>query len=156
MKLISLYLIALLVSLTYLIVLNLFGQLIVIGHDALQVGVMCALIGGIGGCIYCLQAIYLNACVRKQWNKEWAPWYYIRPIVSIACGGVSYLFLRAGLLILESGTQSGSTDLGFYALAFIAGLNVDKFISKIEDIAQAVWGIEKSRATTDKLDTSSR
>jgi len=35
--------------------------------------------------------------------------------------------------------------LGFLALAFIAGLNVDKFITKIEDIAQATWGIEKSR-----------
>ena len=38
------------------------------------------------------------------------------------------------------------TDLGFLALAFIAGLNVDKFIAKVEDIAQASWGIEKSRA----------
>ena len=105
-----------------------------------------------GGCIYCLRAIYLNACVRKQWDSEWKPWYYIRPIVSISCGGVSYLFLRAGLLILESGTHNDSTDLGFYALAFIAGLNVDKFISKIEDIAQAVWGIEKSRTSSGKSD----
>jgi hypothetical protein len=63
-------------------------------------------------------------------------------------GGVSYLFLKAGLLILESGTNPDSSDLGFYALAFIAGLNVDKFISKIEDIAQAVWGIEKSRSSS--------
>jgi hypothetical protein len=36
--------------------------------------------------------------------------------------------------------------LGFYVLAFIAGLNVDKFLSKIEEIAQTTWGIEKSRA----------
>lgn len=110
MKLIAFYLIVLLISLTCLIVQNLFGQLVV-GHDSLQIGLMCALIGGVGGCIYCLRAIYLNACVRKQWDDEWLPWYYIRPIVSIACGGVSYLFLRAGLLILESGTHSDSTVL---------------------------------------------
>ncbi len=78
------------------------------------------------------------------------PWYYIRPIVSVTCGGVSYLFLRAGLLILESGTRADSSDIGFYALAFIAGLNVDKFISKIEEVAQAVWGIEKSRTSSNK------
>ncbi len=112
----------------------------------------CAATGGIGGCVYCLRAVYLNACVRKQWDDDWQPWYYIRPIVSIACGGVSYLFLRAGLLILESGTKGEATDLGFYALAFIAGLNVDKFISKIEEIAQAVWGIEKSRTSSIKSD----
>lgn len=147
MKLIALYLITILVSLTYLILCNILGNL-VIDHESLKVGVMSALVGGIGGCIYCLRAIYIQACVKKHWDHEWHPWYYLRPIVSIACGGVSYLFLKAGLLILESGTNPGSSDLGFYALAFIAGLNVDKFISKIEDIAQAVWGIEKSRANS--------
>ena len=69
--------------------------------------------------------------------------------MSILTGGVSFLFLKAGLLVLEAQSTGSSTHLGFYALAFIAGLNVDKFISKIEDIAQATWGIEKSRTTKD-------
>lgn len=106
------------------------------------------MVGGLGGCIYCLRGVYLNACVHKNWDPAWTPWYYIRPLVSIACGGVSYLFLRAGLLVLEAGQQAGSTDLGFYALAFIAGLNVDKFMVKIEGLAHATWGIEKSRAAS--------
>lgn len=147
MKLIAFYLLAILVSLTYLTLQNILGYL-VIDHESLKVGVMSALVGGVGGCIYCLRAIYIQACVKKHWDNEWKPWYYLRPIVSIACGGVSYLFLKAGLLILESGTRPESSDLGFYALAFIAGLNVDKFITKVEDIAQAVWGIEKSRSAS--------
>lgn len=105
----------------------------------------CTLVGGIGGVVYCLRGVYLNACVRKAWDDQWQPWYYIRPLVSHLCGAVSYLFLRAGLLFLEAKPQEQTTDIGFLALAFIAGLNVDKFISKIEDIAQASWGIEKSR-----------
>lgn len=147
MKLIAFYLLSILVLLTYLILQNILGNL-VIDHEALKVGVMSALVGGIGGCIYCLRAIYIQACVKKNWDTEWKPWYYLRPVVSTACGGISYLFLKAGLLILESGTSPDSSDLGFYALAFIAGLNVDKFISKVEDIAQAVWGIEKSRSAS--------
>jgi hypothetical protein len=67
----------------------------------------------------------------------------------LACGGISFLFLKAGLLLLESNQNADSTDLGFYALAFVAGLNVDKFITKIEDIAQATWGIEKSRTANE-------
>ena len=105
----------------------------------------CALIGGTGGVVYCLRGVYLNACVQKSWNDQWQPWYYIRPIVSHLCGAVSFLFLKAGLLLLEAQPKTQSTELGFLALAFIAGLNVDKFITKIEDIAQATWGIEKSR-----------
>ena len=151
MKLVISYLILILIGLLYFLVQILINQLPVDVLN-LKVGLICSIIGGIGGCIYCLRAVYLNACVRKLWDKEWIPWYYIRPIVSITCGGVSYLFLRAGLLILESGTNPDSSDLGFYALAFIAGLNVDKFISKIEDVAQAVWGIEKSRSSSSQSD----
>lgn len=115
--------------------------------------ILCALIGGIGGVVYCLRGVYLNYCVRKCWDDKWQPWYYIRPIVSHLCGGVSYLFLRAGLLLLEARQSTNTSDLGFLALAFIAGLNVDKFLAKIEDISQATWGIEKSRtAKEDNVD----
>ncbi len=107
--------------------------------------ITCALSGGYGGVLYCLRGIYLNYSVKKSFSSEWYPWYVIRPFVSILSGGVSFLFLKAGLLVLEAQSGDNSTHLGFYALAFIAGLNVDKFISKIEDIAQATWGIEKSR-----------
>lgn len=105
----------------------------------------CVVMGGVGGAVYCVRAVYLNACVKGRWSPEWEVWYYIRPFVSLACGGVSYLFLKAGLLLLESQRSPDASDLGFLALAFIAGLNVDRFIGKIEEIAQASWGIEKSR-----------
>jgi hypothetical protein len=109
--------------------------------------ITCIMLGGLGGLVYCLRGVYLNACVKGQWSPQWEPWYYIRPIVSLVCGGVSYLFLKAGLLLLEASSMETSSNLGFMALAFIAGLNVDKFISKIEEIAQASWGIDKSRAS---------
>lgn len=147
MNSVAAYLIIFLATLTHLILSCFVGGLAP-EYEPLKVGLMCAFIGGVGGCIYCLRSVYIQACVKKQWDNEWIPWYYLRPIVSVACGGVSYLFLKAGLLILESGTNPGSSDLGFYALAFIAGLNVDKFLSKVEEIAQAVWGIEKSRSSS--------
>lgn len=65
------------------------------------------------------------------------------------------MFLKAGLLLLEAAAQRpDATQLGYLALAFIAGLNVDKFIAKVEDIAQATWGIEKSRVGREKLSES--
>jgi hypothetical protein len=108
---------------------------------------MCVLLGGIGGSLYCLRGVYLNYSVKGTWSAQWEPWYYIRPIVSLMCGGISFVFLKSGLLLLEAASKPDSSELGFMALALIAGLNVDKFISKIEDIAQASWGIEKSRAS---------
>lgn len=110
-----------------------------------RLALLCVTLGGVGGCVYCLRGVYLNACVRKSWDSDWQPWYYIRPIVSLAAGGISYVFLKAGLLVLEAEKATDSGNFGFLALAFVAGLNVDKFIAKIEEIAQSVWGIEKSK-----------
>lgn len=107
----------------------------------------CILLGGFGGALYCLRGVYLNASVRGEWSPQWEPWHYIRPVVSLICGGISFVFLKAGLLLLEAESKPESTALGFMALAFVAGLNVDKFVSKIEEIAQASWGIERSRAS---------
>lgn len=110
----------------------------------------CGIFGGIGGAIYCLRGVYLNYSVRKQWDSVWYPWYFIRPLVSIVTGVVSYFLLMAGLFLLESKTNSGSTNYGYYAFAFIAGYNVDQFLKKVEDVAKTTWGIDKSRSGTDE------
>jgi hypothetical protein len=114
--------------------------------EVIQIPISCGLIGCAGGITYCLRGVYLNACVRRQWDEVWFPWYYIRPIVSLISGVISYIFLKAGLLVLDATQQTDPNLIGFYALAFIAGLNVDKFVAKLEDIAHATWGIEKSRS----------
>lgn len=134
------------------------GLLIISGrlsleHSGIQLGLLCGVCGGIGGVTYCLRGIYLNACVHDRWSEKWLPWYFIRPLVSFICGVVSCLFLKAGLIVLEAKQAGEPTQLAFYALAFIAGLNVDKFIEKIEDIALVTWGIKKSR-TARHVDTS--
>jgi hypothetical protein len=108
---------------------------------------LCGLTGGVGGIVYCMRGVYLNACVRKTWDTTWLPWYFIRPITSVICGFVSYALLKAGLLLLDSTPRPDSNSLGFYVLAFVAGLNVDKFVAKIENLALTTWGIEKSNAS---------
>ena len=121
----------------------LLGNIVV--PEAILLALYCGICGGIGGVTYCLRGVYLNACVYDCWTEKWLPWYFIRPIVSFICGIVSYIFLKSGLIVLEAQQSQHPTNLAFYALAFIAGLNVDKFIEKLEDIAQVTWGIKKSR-----------
>ena len=114
-------------------------------HPLLRLAIYCGICGGIGGVTYCLRGVYLNVCVFKRWDETWLPWYFIRPIVSFICGVISCLFLKAGLIVLEAQQSATASNLAFYALAFVAGLNVDKFVEKVEDIAQVTWGIKKSR-----------
>lgn len=114
-----------------------------------MVAIRSILMGSTGGILYCTRAVYLNKCVRKSWDKEWEIWYYLRPIASGMSGFVSYIFLRAGLLVLESSTSTDATSLGYLAIAFIAGYNVDNFMKKLEEVAASVWGIKKSRVSED-------
>ncbi len=122
--------------------------------DSLRLVFYCGICGGIGGVTYCLRGIYLNACVYNRWSETWLPWYFIRPIVSVITGVISSLFLKAGLIVLEAKQSDSPTNLAFYALAFIAGLNVDRFIDKVEDIAQVTWGIKKSRTAAKEDDNA--
>ncbi|RCL26839.1 hypothetical protein C6A77_11380 [Pseudomonas sp. AFG_SD02_1510_Pfu_092] len=143
---IFLYLLLLLFGATYSISAMELGWLS-LPYEVIRVPLMCAAIACVGGCQYCLRALYLNKCVHKRWDPDWYAWYFIRPITSMVAGAISYLFLKAGLLVLESSSKENASEIGFFALAFIAGFNVDKFFAKIEEVAKAVWGIEKSRAS---------
>ena len=146
-------------SLAFIIILLLiYLSLIVIGayslissqlgrFEAFKLLFSCMLIGSVAGVLYCFRGVYLNYSVKDQWDNKWIVWYIVRPLVSLICGGVSYIFLKAGLLVLEAQKETDATNLGFYSLAFIAGMNVDNFISKLEDLADASWGIKKSRSS---------
>ena len=107
----------------------------------------CALIGAVGGVIYCLRAVYLNRSVKGQWNDDWNVWYYLHPLVSLLVGAVAYIFLKAGLLVLDADPADEGSPYGFLALSFIAGLNVDRFLVKLEEVAQVSWGVKPSRTS---------
>lgn len=149
---VSIYLILSLVGLGLIGYNLVFGKLLPTNEYDLVLE--CMIVAGGGGILYCLRGVYLNYCVQKNWDNDWMVWYFIRPVVSLLCGGVSFLFLKAGLLVLEAQKETDATNLGFFAFAFIAGLNVDKFITKIEDLAKATWGIEKSRTTSTEPENS--
>ena len=115
-----------------------------------ELPIRCVLIALLGGILYCLRGVYLNYCVHESWSAKWLPWYIIRPFASSIMGFVSFVALSAGLIVLEAEPDSESTFYGYLFFAFIAGLNVDKFVVKIEDLAKTVFGIEKSRTSQDE------
>lgn len=147
---IVLYLLGWILLLAYLASIDLRGML-PLWLDSQVLIFRCALVGALGGVIYCLRAIYLNKSVKGQWNSDWDIWYFLRPLVSFLVGGVSYIFLKAGMLVLDAELDSSPSPYGFLALSFIAGLNVDRFLVKLEDVAKASWGIKPSRTSENSL-----
>lgn len=110
----------------------------------------CFSISGIGGCLYCLRAIYLQACVKKEWDENWLVWYLLRPIISIIIGGISYLFIKSGLILFTTTDKYELNQLTVWVFAFLSGLNVDNFMKKIESVGETIWGINSSRTTSNR------
>jgi hypothetical protein len=75
MRLIILYLFSFLIGIIAIGIIHL-KDLFPVWLENIGLLFHCILIGGIGGVVYCLRAVYLNACVRKSWDKEWHTWYY--------------------------------------------------------------------------------
>jgi len=100
----------------------------------------------LAGVLYCLRAVYLNASVQGNWKPQWETWYYLRPIASAIAGLVGYVFLRAGVIVLEAEQAENAGNFGYLAFSFIAGYNVDRFLKKIEDLAKSSFGVENSRS----------
>ena len=109
-----------------------------------------SLFGLAGGSVYCLRGLYLHYCVEKDWDNVWFLWHLARPFVSTVCGVVSLVFVKAGLLLFGGASIEMQNHYGVYALAFIAGLNVDNFVKKIELIFKEAIGIEQTRTSGEK------
>jgi uncharacterized membrane protein YczE len=146
MKKIIIYLLLWLIAAVFLMVWQYFVELPTWYLEKLLLE-QCTFIGIIGGVMYCLRAVYLHRAALKDWNKKWDVWYYLRPVTSAISGFASYIFLKAGLLVLNASSATDQTSLGYLAIAFIAGYNVDSFMKKLEEVASSVWGIKESGIT---------
>ncbi|MUK76689.1 hypothetical protein GNP84_07185 [Aliivibrio fischeri] len=112
-----------------------------------QLIVECVLFGLTGGVTYCLRAVYLNKCVRKQWDTNWVTWYFLRPLVSLILGGITFFVLQIGLVTVGVKEAANPQHL-FYVIAFFAGLNVDGFLKKFEGQISKSVGVSKSRQSS--------
>ena len=106
--------------------------------------------GLLGGCTYCLRALYLQYCVKKEWDNRWVVWHLVRPCVSAIMGVFSLISVKAGLLLLAVAEAKFDDKLyGIYALAFIAGYNVDYFQSQIRRVTETVKNASARKTTMD-------
>lgn len=111
-----------------------------------QLAINCILISTLAGVLYCIRGVYLNYSVNDNWQSEWEVWYYIRPLASALAGLIAFIFLKAGIVVLEATQTEGAGNYGYFAFSFIAGYNVDRFLKKIEELTKSTFGVEKSRS----------
>jgi len=145
-KLIIPYLLVMTV-ITIVIGLLTFYKKIDFNEPMLEIAVYCFLFGVFGGTLHCMRGYYLHTALLKNWDNDWNVWYYVRPIVGGMLGLISLVFIKAGLLVFATESKiliEGSNIMAYFAVAFIAGYNVQNFLVKLEEIFEATLGIKKT------------
>ncbi|WP_139442689.1 hypothetical protein [Aeromonas veronii] len=145
---VSLYMLVLLAGISYILI-NLAMGMLPLWFTSNSSSFLCVLFGLLGGTLYCIRAIYLNRCIRKSWDTSWLSWYFLRPITAAILGGMSEIFVQTGLMALS---DSASTSNSVYLIAFVAGLNVDRFLKKLEGQISSTLGVEPSRASNENAE----
>jgi len=79
--------------------------------------------GGIGGIIGALYALWWHVSDQQDFDQQYVMWYLVQPIMGVVLGGIVYLLLAAGFLVLQitpSDPNAGARLLP-YLLAVLAG-----------------------------------
>ena len=79
--------------------------------------------GGIGGIIGALYALWWHVSDQQDFDRQYVMWYLVQPIMGVVLGGIVYLLLSAGFLVLQitpSDPNAGARLLP-YLLAVLAG-----------------------------------
>jgi len=82
--------------------------------------------GGIGGVIGALYHLWWHISDRQDFDAQYTMWYMVQPIMGLVLGGIVFLLLAGGLLVLQvdplSTTNTNTaTRLLPYLLAVLAG-----------------------------------
>ncbi len=79
--------------------------------------------GGIGGIIGALYALWWHVSDQQDFDRQYMMWYLVQPIMGVVLGGIVYLLLTAGFLVLQISPSdpNAGTRLLPYLLAVLAG-----------------------------------
>jgi hypothetical protein len=98
--------------------------------------------GGLGGAVAALFGLYLHAA-KRDFDRGYLPFYFLKPVLGVVLGPVMYLFVRAGLMA-TTGTpstvnQASSSDFLLLA-AFTVGFGERFTVRLIDRVASAIFG----------------
>ncbi len=79
--------------------------------------------GGIGGIIGALYALWWHVSDRQDFERQYLMWYLVQPIMGLVLGGIVFLLLSGGFLLLQ--VQPSDSNVGArlvpYLVAVLAG-----------------------------------
>ncbi len=98
--------------------------------------------GGIGGAVGALYSLWWHVADRQDFDRQYLMWYIVQPIMGMVLGGIIYLAIAAGFLVLQATPAVGPTNIGSWLmpslLACLAGFR-QNFVYEVLDRIMAAF-----------------
>ena len=114
--------------------------------------------GGIGGATAAMWSLYYHISVQRDYEPIENLWYYTQPLIGMVLGGIVFLIMGSGFLIVQATPTAGDAAIGARlvpaVIAVIAGFRQTVVLDMIERIVGLIAPTPKepdSGASTGEL-----
>lgn len=94
--------------------------------------------GGIGGVVGGMYALWYHISDRQDFDKNYAMWYYVQPLMGLVLGAITFLILAGGFLIVQVNIADPNASAGArlipYLVAVLAGFKQDFVYDQLERV----------------------
>lgn len=78
--------------------------------------------GGIGGVVGALYALWWHISEKQDFDRHYMTWYLVQPLMGLALGGITFLILTGGFLILQVDLSGDRASTGALVLPYLAAV----------------------------------
>ncbi len=109
--------------------------------------------GGIGGVVGGLYALWYHIADRQDFDKHYAMWYYVQPLMGLVLGAITFLIIAGGFLIVQVNITDPNAAAGArlipYLVAVLAGFKQDFVYDQLERVV-SIFAPGPAKADTSK------
>lgn len=92
--------------------------------------------GGIGGVVGALYALWWHISEKQNFDRHYMMWYLVQPLMGLVLGGIAFLILSSGFLILQVDLADDKASTGArllpYLTAVLAGFRQNFVYEQLE------------------------
>lgn len=92
--------------------------------------------GGIGGVVGALYALWWHISEQQNFDRNYMMWYLVQPLMGLVLGGITFLILTGGFLILQVDISDDKASTGArllpYLTAVLAGFRQNFVYEQLE------------------------
>lgn len=92
--------------------------------------------GGIGGVVGALYALWWHISEKQNFDRNYMMWYLVQPLMGLVLGGITFLILTSGFLVLQVDLSDDKASTGArllpYLTAVLAGFRQNFIYEQLE------------------------